>query len=119
HHMAKQPLKIGFIGVGGIAGAHLGTLKSFREKNAEVPDFEIVCGADLNEEAKEKAKAEYGVGETYSDYEEMLEKHPDLDAVSICTPNTCTKAQPSRVWRKACTSPSKSRWPAPCRSART
>ena len=83
----SNPLKIGFIGVGGIAGQHLRTLKKFRDEKARVPAFELVCGADSSEEAKETAKREYGMGHTYADFGEMLDKHPDLDAVSICTPN--------------------------------
>ena len=81
-----KPLKIGFIGVGGIANAHLSTLKKFQEKDAKVPAFEIVCGSDPNEEARDNAKEKYDIEHLYSDYEDMLSKH-DLDAVSICTPN--------------------------------
>ena len=84
--MAKK-LKIGFIGVGGIAGAHMSTLKKFQETEAKVPEFEIVCGADPSDKARSEAGEKYGIKHLYTDYAEMLKKHDDLDAVSVCAPN--------------------------------
>ena len=77
---ASKPFKIGFIGAGGIARTHMGYLKKFE-------GVEIVAAADIAPPMLEKVKSEFSVPHVYADYKEMLRKHPDLDAVSVCTPN--------------------------------
>ena len=90
---ATKKLRIGIIGTGGIANAHI---KSYLNQ----PDVEIVAGADL---IPGKAKAffeAYGVTNVKCDYksgEEMLKDTSlKLDAVSVCTYNrqhkSCTVA---------------------------
>lgn len=78
----SKKLKVGIIGTGWIADAHIQQYK-------EMPDVEIVAGADLVEgkaEAFFKKHEVEGV-RCYNSHTEMLEAEKDLDAVSICTYN--------------------------------
>ena len=70
-------LKIGFIGVGGIAQRHISSLKQLNRS-------EFVAFCDVAEEKAQKAVSENG-GHAYTDYNEMLDKET-LDTVFICTP---------------------------------
>lgn len=80
--MAK--LKIGVIGVGGIAESHIGAYKNN-------PNVELYAFCDINEE-RLKAKGEkHGVTRLYTDVEDMV-KNEQLDAVSVCTWN-CAHAK--------------------------
>jgi predicted dehydrogenase len=76
----SKPFKIGFIGTGGIAIQQMKFLK-------QIPGVEIVAGADISEKSLECAKTEMGVQQLFTDYKKMLKEVPDLDAVSVCTPN--------------------------------
>lgn len=85
--LQNRPLKVGLIGVGGIAVHHL---KYLNKIAPDVGGIELVAGADVREEAVAKARAEHGVQHGYvglDAYRQMLEAHPDLDAVDVCTPN--------------------------------
>lgn len=78
----NRKLKIGIIGTGWIADAHIVNYK-------KMPDVEIVAAADL---VPGKARAfmdRWDVPDCrcYESGHEMLEAEPDLDAVSICTYN--------------------------------
>ncbi len=81
---ADRKLKIGIIGCGNIAGAHMG------EYN-KMPDVEVIAGADII-----PGKAEHFFHDIqekpyvrcYNSGIEMLENEPELDAVSICTYNS-------------------------------
>ncbi len=75
----SKKLRIGIIGAGGIAGAHMTYLQ-------QMDDVEIVALADVNEAAMARHAKTYNVSQTYTDYHEMLAK-ANLDAVSVCTPN--------------------------------
>ncbi len=78
----SKKLKIGIIGTGWIADAHIQQYK-------EMPDVEIVAGADIIEgkaEAFFKKHEVEGV-RCYNSHTEMLDTEKDLDAVSICTYN--------------------------------
>ena len=48
---------------------------------------DIVAICDVNEAAAGSAAADLGVGSVFSDVADMLQKLPDLDAVSVITPN--------------------------------
>ncbi|MBA2480834.1 MAG: Gfo/Idh/MocA family oxidoreductase [Planctomycetes bacterium] len=74
-----KPFKVGFIGAGGISGAHATWYK-------KIPGVELVAAADISEKSLATMKEKWGV-KTYTDYKEMLAKEKDLDAVSVCTPN--------------------------------
>ena len=77
----SQKVKIGVIGCGRIANtAHLPSYKNN-------PDAEIVYVCDLIEEKAKKAEKEYG-GKAITDYKIIL-NDPEIDAISICTPNYC------------------------------
>lgn len=70
-------VKVGFIGTGGIAGAHLNNLKNFE-------DVEFVAMCDMVED-KAKARANEFGGKPFTDYKEMFDK-VDMDALYVCTP---------------------------------
>jgi predicted dehydrogenase len=75
-------LKFGIIGTGWIAESHVESLK-------QMPDAEIVAGADLVPGKAEKFFCKYGVPDVncYPDHTSMLESE-ELDAVCICTYNS-------------------------------
>lgn len=77
--MATRKLRYGFIGAGGIAGAHLRDLVR-RE------DVELVAMADVSEAAMHRHKEQFGISGMYAEWPEMLAAE-QLDAVSVCTPN--------------------------------
>ncbi len=82
---ANKKVRIGIIGCGWIAGAHLNSY-------AKQPDVEIVAGCDLIPGKAAAFFAEHGiegVKTDYKDHKEMLaDKSLKLDAVSVCTYNT-------------------------------
>ena len=81
---ANRKLRIGIIGCGWIAGAHLDSYK-------RMPDVEIVAGCDLipGKAAKFfKDGGVEGVKTDYASHKEMLDDESlQLDAVSVCTYN--------------------------------
>jgi predicted dehydrogenase len=77
--MSDKKLRIGFVGTGGIAFAHLNYL-------VKMTDVEVVACTDVSPANLEKAKTQYNVKGLYSDWREML-KNEKLDAVDVCTPN--------------------------------
>jgi len=76
--MAKT-LKVGVIGVGGIARTHFPGWK-------ESPHTEVVALADVWPEALQRVGAEQGVSRLYNRAEDLI-ADPDIDLVDICTPN--------------------------------
>jgi predicted dehydrogenase len=74
-------LKVGIIGTGWIAEAHIQSFK-------RMPDVEVVAGADLIPGKAEKFFQDWGVENVrcYPDHKSMLEAE-ELDAVSVCTYN--------------------------------
>ncbi len=78
---ASKKLKVGIIGTGWIAEAHM-------QQYLEMPDVEIVAGADLVEGKAEAffKKFEVEGARCYPDHKSMLDAE-ELDAVSICTYN--------------------------------
>ncbi|NUQ00388.1 MAG: Gfo/Idh/MocA family oxidoreductase [Armatimonadetes bacterium] len=70
-------VRIGFIGVGGIARHHLNQLKP-------ISKAEVVALCDLNEAAAQAASSDHG-GTVYTDYHRLLDQE-ELDAVYICVP---------------------------------
>jgi predicted dehydrogenase len=72
-------LKVGVIGVGGIAKAHMpGWLDN--------PNAEIVAGCDVAEGALSKWGETYGVTKLTTKTDDLL-NDPDIDIIDICTPN--------------------------------
>ena len=80
----SRKLRIGIIGTGWIADAHIASYK-------KMPDVEIVAGADLipgKAEAFFKKHGVQGVKTDYASHKEMLaDEALQLDAVSVCTYN--------------------------------
>ena len=78
---ANKKIKVGIIGTGWIAAAHIMEYK-------KMPDVEIVAGADLIPGKAEEFFKKYEVEgvRCYTDHKSMLEAE-ELDAVSICTYN--------------------------------
>jgi len=72
-------LKVGVIGVGGIAGAHFPGWE-------ESPIAEVVALADIDEATVKRVGAARNVGRLYTDPYELI-KSTDIDIVDICTPN--------------------------------
>lgn len=70
-------MKIGVIGCGGIAGAHMARL-------AQIKDVEFVGLCDVVEEKANKASQTYG-GKVFKDFRKMLEE-VKMDACFICVP---------------------------------
>jgi len=79
---ASKKLKVGIIGTGWIAEAHI-------EQYKMMPDVEIIAGADLVPGKAEEFFKKFGVEgvRCYPDHKAMLDAEPELDAVSVCTYN--------------------------------
>ncbi len=83
-----RKVRVGIIGTGWIAEAHVKNYK-------ELPDVEIVAGADLVPGKAEAFFKKFGVegAKCYGSHKEMLDDESlKLDAVSVCTYN-CTHAE--------------------------
>ncbi len=76
--MSNQRLRIGVIGAG-VGALHLAAY-------AQIPEVEIVALAGLDDDRVRRVATEYGVPQTYREYEHLLAA-PDVDAVSVCLPN--------------------------------
>ena len=72
-------LKVGIIGVGGIARTHIPGWQAST-------DAELVAGSDIGAEALQRFGAEHGVTKLHADPEALL-SDPDIDIIDICTPN--------------------------------
>ncbi len=80
-----KKLGIGIIGSGGIAqSCHMPGYASIPDK------CEIVAVADANEETAKAAAEKFGVGKIFIDYKDLLAL-PEVDAVSVATPNAFHK----------------------------
>ncbi len=79
-----EKIRVGMIGVGGIAQGHV-------ERLLKLPEVEIVALADASEKSLENTQARHGAGvagaKTFADYRQLLEETKP-DAVVICTPHT-------------------------------
>ena len=73
----SQPVKVGFVGTGGIANSHLRNL-------AEMENVRIAALCDLDGARANAAIETYG-GRAYTDYRKMFDEM-DLDAVYFCLP---------------------------------
>ncbi len=73
-----KTVKLGLIGSGGIAQAHM-------LAKSEVDGVEIAAASDLMKANVERTAKQWGIPKTFSDYNEML-KMDELDGVIVCTP---------------------------------
>jgi predicted dehydrogenase len=74
-----QKLKVGIIGLGGIANTHVPGWQA--STNAE-----IVAGSDIRTEVFDTWKQKYGVTKFYEKPAYLI-ADPDIDIIDICTPN--------------------------------
>ncbi len=76
--------KLGLIGTGWIAEAHLGVIR-------DMEDVELVAAADLipgkPEQFFTRMGYDYSKVRIYGSHKELIDNEPDLDGVSICTYN--------------------------------
>ncbi len=86
-------VRIGFIGVGGIARHHLQQLKGLEAA-------EIVAHTDVNEAAAQAAAKDFG-GTAYTDHRRMLDNE-DLNAVYVCIPPKFHTDQEVLAAQKGC-----------------
>ncbi len=91
-----KKLRVGLIGAGGIAQAHM---KGWQENRYA----EVVAIADLKREAREGTAARWEVaqGALFEDYKELLKK-VELDVVDVCTPNSYHKAPTLAAFQAGC-----------------
>lgn len=84
-----RKLKIGIIGTGGIAHAHMSAYKTF-------PNVEIVALADIVPGRAQSFAKEFGLENVnfYENDRALIDGEKDLDGVSICTYN-CEHAKPA------------------------
>ncbi|MEE2657101.1 MAG: Gfo/Idh/MocA family oxidoreductase [Candidatus Latescibacterota bacterium] len=72
-------LKVGVIGVGGIAGTHMPGWGASG-------DAEVIAGSDLNEQILQSWGGEHSVDRLYANPADLI-ADPDIDIVDVCTPN--------------------------------
>ena len=81
-------LKMGLIGCGGMSGAHIRGYQELWSKDLKLFDIVAACDIDASRAEEQATQAhEFQDGTkpaVYTDVEEMLTKHPDLDCVDIC-----------------------------------
>ena len=73
-----KTVKLGLIGAGGIAQAHMRAM-------SEVDGVEIAAASDLAAANLERTAKQWNIPKTFTDYNEML-KMDELDGVIVCTP---------------------------------
>ncbi len=86
-------MKIGFIGVGGIAKAHINALKT-------MPEAGFAAWCDRDESRARSAADELG-GKVYADFRKMLDSE-ELDAVYVCVPPAMHEGAEMAVAEKGC-----------------
>ncbi len=77
-------IKVGFIGCGGIANAHMNAL-------SQIPEVKFAGMCDIDENKAKMASEKYG-GKVYTDYKKML-NDIEIDACFICLPPFAHKGQ--------------------------
>ena len=87
--MGHRPLRLGFIGAGFIASAQLPAL-------AARDDVDLVAMADVDDRKLDRLADRYDVTSRYTDWRAMIARE-ELDAVSVCTPNTLHAEQVIRA----------------------
>ena len=79
-----KPVRVGLIGAGGIAQAHMRALQ-------DVDEIEVVAVADIDLERANKTAEKWGIPLALEDYHDILEMD-DVEAVSITTYNQAHRA---------------------------
>lgn len=73
----KTPLKVGVVGLRGIGQTHA-------QAHADDPLAELVAVCDVIQARADETAAKHGV-KAYGRLKDMLEAHPDLDIIDVCT----------------------------------
>ena len=85
--MSKRVVGVGLISVGWMGNLHTRAYKAvsqfYPELNVEV---KLVIAADTSEDRTKYASEVLGYSQTTTNYHDVL-NHPDVDVVSICSPN--------------------------------
>lgn len=76
-----KKINFAIIGCGRIAYKHLMAINELKEHANVIAVCDII-----EEKAIEKAK-EYNVSNYYTDYHEMIQKHPEIEIVNVCVPS--------------------------------
>lgn len=77
---SQQKLNFAIVGCGRISPRHFDALQN------HIPEATVVACCDVVAEKAQAAGEKYGVS-WYTSYQEMLEKHPEIDVVTILTPS--------------------------------
>jgi len=85
----KDKLSIAIVGCGRVASFHASAIKKIENLN-------LVAVSDINESRLQSFKFELPIAK-YSNYKEMLFKHPDIDVVAIITPSGCHFEQAKEI----------------------
>ncbi|MBE6632552.1 MAG: Gfo/Idh/MocA family oxidoreductase [Ruminococcaceae bacterium] len=75
-----EKIKVGIIGVGGIAQTHIAAYRNN-------PNVELYAFCDIDPVRLEQQGKEHGIERLYTDVNDMMAALPELDAVSVCTWN--------------------------------
>jgi predicted dehydrogenase len=94
--LLSEKVRVGLIGVGGIAHGHVQRLK-------RMPEVKIVAMADTSEESILRMRDRQGLTDVpaFSDYRDMLAK-VEMDAVEIASPHTVHFEQAMACFEKGC-----------------
>ena len=85
--MAKRTIGVGLISVGWMGNLHTRAFEALPKLYPELNiDIKLVIAADSSEERSQYAKNVLGYRESSLDYRDVL-KHPEVEVVSICSPN--------------------------------
>ena len=76
----SDTIKFGVIGYGHIGKRHADMIK-------ENPAMELVAVCDVDPELQSRVAKSYQDVAFYQDHQQMMEKHPELDVVCVCSPN--------------------------------
>ncbi|MDH7601359.1 MAG: Gfo/Idh/MocA family oxidoreductase [Armatimonadota bacterium] len=86
-----MPVRVGFVGAGGIANAHMNVLQL-------IEDVQITCVCDVDKDRAQSAAARF-VAKAYADYREMLHSEK-IDALYVCVPPYAHEEQELLAARK-------------------
>lgn len=73
-------LKVGIIGVGGIAGTHMPGWE-------ESPHTEVIAGSDISQEMLDRWSSKWNIATTTTSAADLI-NDPNIDIIDICTPNS-------------------------------
>jgi predicted dehydrogenase len=90
-----RDIGIGIVGTGFMGKAHAFAYRSALAAFPDIPTPRLVCIADVNAESATKAALQYGFAKSTGDWKQLI-ADPEVQVVSITTPNTLHKDGPCR-----------------------